>query len=138
MREIKFRGFTKEKETNEWIKGSYIYRSCESPVPEFGGVYEEHLIGHYGFNDLYTEGIDFTSLGQYTGLQDKYGYDIYEGDIVRICDNKNGSLKVEFKNQYVGGWVLTYPMLPDLSLGARKQEDLEVVGNFYENPELWK
>ena len=74
---------------------------------------------------------------QYTGLKDKNGVEIFEGDLLRVLDNKNGVLQVEFKNAYVGGWVLTHNSTDDwLSLGARKSEDIEVIGNKYENPEL--
>ena len=78
--------------------------------------------------------LDHYTLEQFTGLQDKNGVDIYEGDLVRVHKNENGLLKVEFKNQYVGGWVLTHESTDrDLSLGARFTQDLEVIGNIHQD-----
>jgi uncharacterized phage protein (TIGR01671 family) len=71
---------------------------------------------------------------QFTGLQDKNGVDIYEGDNIRVCDNKNGLLTVVFVNEYVGGWVLIHESTKNkLSLGARKSNTIEVIGNIHQS-----
>lgn len=76
-------------------------------------------------------------LLQYTGLKDREGREIYEGDIVRVYENDNGYFEVIFKNDYVGGWVLKNPSHHEwVSLGARKMDHIDVIGNIYENPEL--
>ena len=77
-------------------------------------------------------------LMQYTGLKDANGVEIYEGDLIELCNNKNGCVQVGFENAYVGGWVLTVPQNKHapLSLGARKASDIEIIGNIYENLEL--
>ena len=75
-------------------------------------------------------------LMQYTGLKDKNGVEIYEGDIVRVCNNNNGFFEVIFINAYVGGWVLKHKEERFLSLGARKTTDIEIIGNIHQNPEL--
>lgn len=74
-------------------------------------------------------------LMQYTGLKDKNGVEIYEGDIVR---SKNGTLGLT--NEHVVEWNDFYkrfdPMGADESCFNR--DNCEVIGNIYESPELLK
>lgn len=79
---------------------------------------------------------DFLVVQEFTGMQDKNGKEIYEGDIVRIFNNNTVFLEVQFRNQYVGGWILFHNKLKgELSLGVRSSMDIEVVGNIFENPQ---
>ena len=75
-------------------------------------------------------------LMQYTGLHDKNGKEIYEGDIVRIIVNNNIEkiCKVEFKNGIFG---VMFSKNKELTAFPHFcNTTFEVIGNEYDNPEL--
>jgi len=123
-REIKFRG--KRLDNKEWVFGGF-----HKPFEDVTQIIEKAKSNASQMTLVY----DYT-LGQFTGLKDKNGVEIYEGDILKIHENKNGFFEVVFINAYVGGWILKHKDYDVISLGARKQEHCEVIGNIYENPEL--
>ena len=132
-REIKFRGYA----INYWEYGSYI------KIIENNKIFD--IIFHE--DDSYTY-VDSESIGQFTGLYDKNGKEIYEGDIVsynRIIQNyddddilnpryyktpqyETKSFKSEVKYMYNSFTIMD----------NSKWNDLQVIGNIYENPELLK
>lgn len=80
-----------------------------------------------------------------TGLKDKYGKSIYEGDIIRTHENRiqkviwnNNGFKLEykFKRSYLGEsyWEIRKDI--ELSETHNKRWGIEVIGNIYKNPEL--
>lgn len=140
MREILFRGQTRrlgelvrmngEKVPSKWAYGgicqgkgdfSIIYGSMDS---ELESPTEKHVI--------YTD-----TIGQYTGLTDKNGKKIFEGDICRHYSNYSG------KNIYapivfeLGMFYLKYDDKAGMPLGDMC-EKIEVIGNIHDNPELLK
>ena len=116
MREIKFRAWSK-------IEGKMKYydRDCSSPNMTLNGV----LIDGYSSNVSYQY-----ELMQYTGLKDKNGKEIYEGDIVRHCEGDGWVVEWEISEAVGYAWS-GFP-------GFCKSEwsKIEVIGNVHENKEL--
>lgn len=90
-----------------------------------------------GCNDDFWEKYGDKHLMQYTGLKDKNGKEIYEGDII---ETKNSYKFVVKWNDYCAMWALDgiegfMMKLPDGSI-LPQNECCKVIGNIFENPEL--
>lgn len=70
---------------------------------------------------------------QYTGLVDKNGKEIYEGDVIEYQESKHIKVRCQIEWE-IGGWTATNTMQGLANL--RLSEMWEVIGNIYENPEL--
>ena len=120
MREIKFRG--KRVGNGEWVYGSYIYA--------FDMVHE-HCIRCGTTYAVMPE-----TVGQYTGLKDKNGKKIYEGDrLKRIGDAGDEIFIIEW-NEQSGGFNLNYIYFDETYDLEELWPDSEVIGNIHDK-ENW-
>ena len=82
-------------------------------------------------------GMQNFELMQSTGLKDKNGTEIYEGDIIQHSKKPNPCFSYPFKviQARTGEWRLDNFRCGTV-LAFSNQDELEVIGNIYENPEL--
>lgn len=129
MREILFRG--KQKDNGEWVYGYYAY--CTD-----GGMLSNRI--YSSFAESYgTDKLDVwwfevipETVGQYTGLTDKNGTKIFEGDIVEMPAYRGGKhfTTVYFENGKFAVNGSNYHF-KDI-----KPRNLKVIGNITDNPDL--
>ena len=126
MREILFRG----KEKNQWVSGYYW-------------KYEQNGKEYHVIRDSADKLLKFNhicspeTLGQFTGLIDKSGVKIFEGDIIKSTRSgtigkvgyypEEGAFMVLFNIS--SGYCVEY-------LGDINMSTIEIIGNIYDNPEL--
>ena len=131
MREIKFRG---KRLDGRWIYGDLWHRPYAKDCVTIVSFMED--TGTTGGLEVIPE-----TVGQYTGLKDKNGKEIYEGDII-TTDLERPYLVVEYRN---GAFMLNcndgledyYDIFFATSEDPKEVYKYgEVIGNIYENPEL--
>lgn len=132
-RDILFRG--KQVSDGEWIEG-YVFPQCidggYAPLcittePICANDYSE-ILGDWAV-------VDSSTVGQYTGLTDKNGKKIFEGDIVKLANwGSNYFAKVEYDEGSF--WVVNLDVQIPNYLGSISKKYIEVVGNIYDNFEL--
>ncbi len=115
-REIKFRAWDKNK--RDWVDMLALMLPTESETESF-------------------------VLMQYTGLKDKNGKEIYEGDVIRIFVRRHVEPSVHANAEVVfAGGVFWFEArqigFTDCNWHLYNQSDREVVGNIYETPDLLK
>lgn len=129
MREIKFRAWDK-------VDGRMLYREVFDR--NWYATPANDDIRAISFGDRFRlELMDVIAM-DFTGLKDKNGKDIYEGDVLIYIGTNISSMVVKFDNGcFVGeGPFNTLPLKS--YLGATDFESIEIIGNIYENPELLK
>lgn len=142
MREIKFRG--KRLDNGEWIYGSLLVSHFKDDKKE------RYFITQFSGNYTFEHEVDPNTVGQFTGLRDKNGRDIWEGDIfkedgsgiVRSVFRVPGGLAFE-DNPVSFGYDHRAPVYPYSSIAEMQSvswlsQCCEVIGNIHDNPELLK
>ena len=131
MRDILFRG--KREDNGEWVYGYYVKLPdaagsvCFMHVP--AGNPDECNTAHY---------VALETVGQYTGLTDKNGNKIFEGDIVRWKECDRWAPDDGIVSGYVlyadGQWFIQRPNIR--SYLWLEHSLCEIIGNIHDNPEL--
>ena len=142
MREIKFRG--KRLDNGEWIYGSLLVSHFKDDKKE------RYFITQFSGNYTFEHEVDPNTVGQFTGLRDKNGRDIWEGDIfkedgsgiVRSVFRVPGGLAFE-DNPVSFGYDHRAPVYPYSSIAEMQSvswlsQCCEVIGNIPDDPELLK
>ena len=130
MREILFRG--KRTHNGEWVYGDFVRGNERKSLRDSIFVYDSET---QSFNDYE---INPSTLGQYTGLTDKNGKRIFEGDVAKVLQGKDKDIAyVGFEN----GAFMLYPKTGNIYERTLWEYwyndwDVEVIGNITDNPEL--
>ena len=125
MRTIKIRGL--RTDGKGWVYGGYFQHT-----PDEDGV--RYYI--FDFNEGAVEVIP-ESVGQFTGLHDKNGKEIYEGDILKTFPIISSD-KIAYDSFNVVVRFTSSSWIANGVLGIKQSEISEVIGNIYENPDLVK
>lgn len=139
MKEILFRGKGLNRpghyRSGKWTTGYYVKFTYEN------GEEEHQIISpFYGVNGVYMARcvVDPETVSQYTGLVDKYGNKIFEGDFVRGVYEEG-----HYYGQIIWGkgdflYKEKGCIFAPESLSDCAGESWEVVGNIWDNPDLWE
>ena len=133
MREILFRG--KTAKDKEWVYGDLLNV----------GVDYDYAIRIYGGREHgQVNAVNEKTIGQFTGLTDKNGKKIFEGDICLVCretvtmqgitEQHNGAFGLRYKSGEFNSLLYLNRSRPE----GRWFDTLEVIGNIHDNPELLK
>lgn len=129
MRSIKFRG--------KPIQGEHLYENFVygNLAKYASGVYNILVPIQWGFENY---NIDPETVGQFTGLYDCDGKEIYEGDILRFGNSQSGVCEVKWNESIAAFCILFYFDGEIVSRPLGGGVEFAIIGNIHDNPELMK
>ena len=131
MREILFRG--KRADNGEWVEGHYGVKGKETDAEEHFIIKSKTMTTNSLKSQFAEVEVDPETVGQFTGLTDKNGTKIFEGDIVDILTENEEIGVVEYDD---GGFeVKADGFTVDFHSNINGTSS-EVIGNIHDNPEL--
>ena len=148
-REILFRGkcVSDSKYAGEWVTGGYV-----APDSDCKKRNEGLIVEYFGGNTTITYHVDTDTVGEFTGMRDKHGKKVFEGDVVRRRESALGYVKtgVVKYDCHLGAFVLEYESYGqtckstfdnefsenDGNCTIRGTYSYEIIGNVYDNPDL--
>ena len=136
MREIKFRG---KHIKGGWRYGFLIRSSLDDALSEEVMIYYFDRVGITEMMLPIKAKVDPATVGQYTGLHDSEGREIYEGDIVECVTGRICKVCYFMSPSHCG-----FDLLPVGGYNCKAPNktwlwsELKVIGNFYDNPDLLK
>ncbi len=135
MREILFRW--------QYRRKGEIVNVLGKPLPsiwKYGGCaqYGDGAVIYQAWPDIATVLVYGDTVGQYTGLKDKHGVRIFEGDIIRTAGNLERLFVVSYSDKSLQFVKKDAHNDDDTEYGIPNipMFEYEVVGNIYDNPEL--
>ena len=136
MREILFRGKAINRDygyhkTSYYKNGDWVYGLVTRLYDE---RFENLPAEMTNVNGIEGIEVDYKTIGQYTGLTDKNGKKIFEGDIIQFCTGMKLHYIVEFG---LGGFMVSRYDIRDAIINVYNCP-CEVIGNIHDNPELLK
>ena len=133
MREIIFRG--KRTINGDWVYGDFMHGNERKSLRDSIFVYDSET---QSFNDYE---INPSTLGQYTGLTDKNGKRIFEGDIVQYYGTYPLEVYIEEGHTKIRWYdTISASKYDELffTIDREGYGECEIIGNIHDNPELLK
>lgn len=130
MREVLFRGKTPE---GEWVEGliGAVFTADENRKPILRDFIEIDCLGWTSHTYVYDE-----TVGQYTGLTDKNGKKIFEGDIIQSLKSSVTGLVQWFPEH--SAFMVWCKSANEVGFLYECADIIKVIGNIHDNPEMLK